>query len=315
MRISLLQAKEALQKSQVVAIPTETVWGLAAPLGDEKAIQQIFDLKKRPQENPLIIHISDFNDLKEYILDPLPPHTLDLAKAFWPGPLTLVLPCRQEQIPSIARANLPSAGFRVPRTKATRELLQQVGPLVAPSANLSGRPSSTTVEHIEEDFGTAFPCLETDELCECGIESTILVFQENKWQVGRLGALSIESITREIGYTPTSLSHKEKPICPGQKFRHYAPQAQLTLSRKPWQVEWHSHFDAILGFQDRVYQQAKQVIPLGFSYSPTSAEKALYKALRELDRRKIQRAWVDAAISFSPEWEPLLDRLEKAATK
>lgn len=315
MRISLLKAKTALQKSKTIAIPTETVWGLAAPLKDEIAIGHIFTLKKRPQENPLIIHLYDYSDLFTYAEEPLPPHTVTLAKAFWPGPLTLVLPCKQELVPKIARANLPTAGFRVPKNRNTRELIRQIGPLVAPSANLSGRPSATERQHVEEDFGEDFPCLETDELCECGIESTILVYINDKWHIGRLGALSIDEISRHIGYIPTKISSHEKPICPGQAFRHYAPTAHLTLSRSPWQAEWRDRFDAILGFDDKIYEKAPQRLSIGQSHDPKSAEKALYKALRRLDELKVGHAWVDCAIQYSTAWEPVLDRLEKACSK
>lgn len=314
MRISVSKAKTLLEKSHPVAIPTETVWGLSAPLQDEKAIERIFTLKGRPRENPLIIHISDFDELYTYAIEPLPPHTTHLAKAFWPGPMTLVIPCKTDLVPSIARAGLQTAGFRVPRSAITRKLLQHTGPLVAPSANVSGRPSATEIQHVEEDFGSDFPCLETDEKCECGIESTILVYIDQKWQVGRLGALSLKEIAQCIGYIPKKVHSHEKPLCPGQKFRHYAPKAHLTLSRSCWQSEWGKKFGAIIGFDDRTYEGAHIQLSLGSSDKPKSAEQALYRALRTLDDLKIERAWIDCSIPYTAEWEPLLDRLEKASS-
>ena len=153
MRVSQAVAISELRRSKPVAIPTETVWGLAARLEDEAGIRAIFSLKKRPLVNPLIIHIDDVSCLKEYAKEPLPPGTVELATAFWPGPLTLVLPCHEDRVPAVARANLLTAGFRVPKEEATLNLLQAIGPLVAPSANLSGRPSATEMGHVEEDFG------------------------------------------------------------------------------------------------------------------------------------------------------------------
>lgn len=314
MQITLSEALSFLNQSHPVAIPTETVWGLAAPLHDEKAILRVFELKNRPLVNPLIIHLHECEELLSYAAIPLPPGTKELASTFWPGPLTLVLPCQTNTIPALARASLPTAGFRVPKNKKTRELIRLAGPLVAPSANLSGRPSATEQEHVEEDFGSNFPCLESGETCECGIESTILVFKEEKWHVGRLGALSLMQIAPLLGYLPLQLVAGEKPLCPGQKFRHYAPKAHLTLSRSSWQREWKDTFEAVLGFEDRLYEGVHTFLSLGTSCDPVAAEKALYRSLRKLDQLKIKQAWVDCCIPYTGAWAPLMDRLEKASS-
>lgn len=313
MKIDLNSACSLLRQSQPIAIPTETVWGLAACLHDEKGIQSIFSLKGRPPSNPLIIHIPNVHCVKEYAVFPLPPLAEKLMETFSPGPLTLVLPCKQERIPALARAGLPTAGFRIPREPSTLALLEKIGPLVAPSANLSGRPSATESKHVEEDFGVGFPCLETDEKCHFGIESTILLYQEQKWHVGRLGALSLEEIEPILGYTPLKVVSREKPLCPGQTFRHYAPRAKLSLSRSAWQAAWAEECDAVLGFQDRLYEKAPHVIHMGFSQDPLSCQHALYRALRFLDERGKKHAWVDCSITINPQWDAFFDRLMRAS--
>lgn len=313
MKIDLSQASSLLQQSQPIAIPTETVWGLAACLHDEEGIRSIFSLKGRPPSNPLIIHLPNVDCLKHYAIHPLPPFAEKLMETFSPGPLTLVLPCKQELIPSVARAGLPTAGFRIPKEPATLSLLEKMGPLVAPSANLSGRPSATESKHVEEDFGVGFPCLETDEKCHFGIESTILVYKEERWHVGRLGALSLEAIASLLGYMPLHVASCEKPLCPGQTFRHYAPRAKLSLSRSPWQASWSEQCDVVLGFLDRLYENAPSFIPLGFSHDPISCQHALYRALRLLDERRIKHAWVDCSLTITPAWAPFFDRLTRAA--
>ena len=313
MKVTIDQALSYLLRSHPVAIPTETVWGLAARLSDETAIHNIFTLKKRPQSNPLIIHLHSPLDLATYTMGPLPPGTETLMAAFWPGPLTLVLPCNTTLVPEVARAGLTTAGFRVPQDPTSLSLIEKSGPLVAPSANLSGRPSATESKHVEEDFGVDFPCLLADERCHFGIESTILLNKEERWHVGRLGALSLEEITPLLGYRPMLLSKQEKPLCPGQMFRHYAPRARLTLSRSAWKSFWSNQFDALLGFEDRYYDNAPPFISLGSSSNPLSCQHSLYRALRLLDEQQKTSVWVDCALSITSEWEAFFDRLTKAS--
>src|SRR5262245_4612508 len=143
MHISLEEAASALKSGLVVAVPTETVYGLAASIDFPDAIEDIFRLKGRPSNNPLIVHVASAKEIAFYVTQQ-PPQFLKLASAFWPGPLTVVLPVDQVRIPSVARAGLPTAAFRVPNHPLTRELLEITGPLVMPSANLSGKPSATT---------------------------------------------------------------------------------------------------------------------------------------------------------------------------
>lgn len=310
MRVTIAEAVSLLANSSPVAIPTETVWGLAARADDEEGIRRIFTLKNRPPSNPLIVHVDSKTSLEAYV-NGLPDEALPLIDAFWPGGLTLVLPVKEGVLPKIARAGLPTAAFRMPDHETALTLIQQTGPLVAPSANKSGRPSATIPEHIEEDFGMDLPILNTPIPCRHGIESTILIWKASKWHLGRFGAISPCSIESIIGYLP--LYHAEdRPLCPGQMFRHYAPQARLTL-KTTWEQEEAATFDAVLGFSDRSYLKAKAVLHLGPSTNPEPCMYRLYDLLRRLDQHKFSSVLVDIDVPPSPLWLALLDRLKKAS--
>jgi L-threonylcarbamoyladenylate synthase len=310
MRIPLIKASQLLLEGQVVAVPTETVYGLAASLMQSKAINQVFTLKGRPANNPLIIHVADFIQIISFI-KPSIPNLESLATNFWPGPLTLVLPINPELIPSKARAGLPTAAFRVPSHALTRQLLTLTGPLVMPSANLSGSPSSTRAEHVEADFGQDFPVLDGGP-CECGVESTILYFDDGKWKIIRQGALSAEDFSKVLDYTPRveKLNPAKAPLCPGQLYRHYAPQAKLIPTRS-----FDPHMQGIIvGFTDRPYPQNCRLISLGSLDQPQQIAENLYAVLRQLDKENIQTAWLDMNFPEEGILATVAERLRKAAS-
>jgi L-threonylcarbamoyladenylate synthase len=313
MEVSIEKAASFLYNSQPVAIPTETVWGLAARLQDEPGIRQVFFLKGRPLKNPLIIHLCDPSFLFSCCLYE-PPGMRDLIRAFWPGGLTVVVPVHEGKVPSVARAGLPTAAFRIPDQEDTLQLIANTGPLVAPSANKSGSPSATTPDHIVKDFGLWLPILHTRSYCRHGIESTILIWQEPKWQVGRLGAISTDAIGKILGYEPSlHNANAETPLCPGQMYRHYAPQARLTLAADGWNDKLASKYDGVLGFSDRSYPGARRIVMTGDSANPSSVAKLLYSALRDLDSFQLQSVFVDMNVPSSAEWLAIKDRLERAA--
>lgn len=306
MRISLEQAATLLKAGNVVAVPTETVYGLAACLDNPLAIEKIFALKGRPRANPLIIHVADRKEIDRYAIDH-PPFFEELAEAFWPGPLTLVVPVNSS-VPEIARAELPTAGFRIPSHNLTRSLLKMTGPLVMPSANLSGKPSATTPEHVEEDFGLEFPILDGGH-CQKGVESSILIFDESEWVMGRLGAIAPEKFQTVLGYLPRIANQKNenKPLCPGQLFRHYSPKARL-VSHEPLTT---SPF--VLGFKERTYPNGKRIILLGSLTNPEEVAENLYKALRQLDLENAAEAWVDMDFPRVGLWQTIAERLARAS--
>jgi L-threonylcarbamoyladenylate synthase len=309
MRISLEHASHLLQEGNVVAVPTETVYGLAASLHSPKAIESIFTLKGRPSDNPLIIHVSSIQEVERFVTF-LPPHFRALADCFWPGPMTLVLPIDEKLIPSFPRAGLPTAAFRIPSHPLALELLKMTGPLVMPSANISGRPSSTSSEHVEWDFGEQFPVLDGGR-CGYGLESTILIYLQNQWQIIRLGGLEPEAFEPILGYQPAfdGADRDAQPICPGQRYRHYAPKAKLHfLSSFP------SEFSGIiLGFTDRPYPKSSKVFYLGSLKNPHSVAENLYDILRELDRCKIEVAYIDSQFPNKSLWKTIAERLHKAS--
>lgn len=307
MRISLSQAITLLREGEVISVPTETVYGLAACLDKACSIDQIFELKQRPRINPLITHLADSEDIKSYVKE-LPPQFEALAEAFWPGPLTLILPVG-DAVPTVVRAGLPTAAFRVPSLSLTRELIRKTGPLVMPSANLSGRPSATRAEHVEEDFGIDFPVLDGGA-CKRGVESTILIYKDGEWGIVRLGALSAEQLQSVLGYAPLFLKREEgeAPVSPGQLFRHYAPRARLLFSREP-------SSSYILGFRERSYPPGNRVIVLGALSSPEEVAENLYQALRQLDLEKAEEAWVDMDFPREGLWLTIAERLIRAGEK
>ncbi len=307
MKVNLQEAISLLKAGGVVALPTETVYGLAASLHADAAIDQIFHLKNRPQDNPLIVHIACFEQLKEITSCPFSDVQI-LAEAFWPGPLTLVLPAIIDNVPLKVRAGLLTVGVRMPAHPLTLEVIRQVGPIVAPSANLSGRPSSTSSSHIAEDFGPMQPVLEGGK-CKKGIESTILIQTEEGWQLGRLGAIPIEAIEETLGYVLKQRKDK-KILCPGQHYRHYSPKARLIFGKGAYEGDP----PVVLGFLDLPYPGAKKIYALGNKEDVSTIQANLYRTLRELDRDGVTMAWVDANFDQDGPLRTVFERLSKAAS-
>jgi L-threonylcarbamoyladenylate synthase len=305
MHINLEQASNLLLAGNVVAIPTETVYGLAAIYSEKQAIEEIYRLKNRPPKNPLIMHVDRAEAILDFI-ETVPDEFAALAKSFWPGPLTLVLPAKTNKVPEIVRAGLQTQAFRIPSHPVALELLRKTGPLVAPSANLSGRPSSISEAHVESDFGQNFPVL-SGGICGRGVESTILAFQGGKWVIGRLGAIPGAAFKEILGYAPAELTAQDALVCPGQLYRHYAPQARLQL------VKEFPETGCIIGFSDRKYPGNARVIKWGASDNPEEVLSHLYETLRWLDAEGIQEAFIDTDFPNDGLWRTLSERLQKAS--
>lgn len=192
MNITLETAIQLLRSGEVIAIPTDTVYGLAADMHNPDAVDKIFTIKKRPNDRPLIILVHDIDQIIPFV-ESFPPHFYELATHFWPGALTLVIPIKSNTIHPTIRAGLATAGFRIPAHPVTLKLLQSVGPVVAPSANISNQPTSITPTQIEQYFGSDFPILKSEKSPQ-GIESTILCFDKNEWKITRQGAIIQEKI-------------------------------------------------------------------------------------------------------------------------
>ena len=222
------KAAEIIKSGGVVAFPTETVYGLGANAYDEQAVKKIFELKGRPQDNPLIVHISKKQDV--YIVArEIPEKAKVLIREFWPGPLTLVLP-KNPSIPDIVTAGLDTVAVRMPDHPIALKLIRLSGvPIAAPSANISGKPSATQPEHIKKYFGEKVFLIEGE--VKIGIESTVLDLTEDVPKILRPGAITKEMIERKIGKVELVEYKKADfiPKSPGLKYRHYTPDAELIL--------------------------------------------------------------------------------------
>lgn len=303
MRINLKEAARLLSQENVVAVPTETVYGLAGCLTSKSAIEAIYQIKKRPSNNPLIIHVGHCQEVMKYLEKKVPDFER-LAQTFWPGPMTLILPVNTSLVPDLARAGLPTAAFRVPKHSLVLELIKQCGPLVAPSANLSGKPSPTHPKHVECDLGEDFPVLDGG-IVEQGLESTILAFCEDRWQIARQGALPAEAFQGILGYEPSLIT--SGPICPGQHYKHYAPNAKLFLKEPPGDLNW------VIGFSDRIYNQKVKLLSLGPSHDPLEVARNLYSTLRKLDEEGAKEAWVDMNFPEKGLWLTIRERIVRAS--
>lgn len=220
-----------LKKGQLVAIPTETVYGLAANALDAQAVASIFAAKNRPTFDPLIVHVKSLEAVTKYVTH-IPDEARQLAEAFWPGPLTLLLP-KKPNIPDLVTSGLPTVAIRVPRHPLTLELLQALDfPLAAPSANPFGYISPTTAQHVEQQLGDKISYILDGGECRIGIESTIVSFNQKTPKVLRLGGLRLEDIEEIIGKIETALHSSSDPLAPGMLNRHYSPRKPLILCEK-----------------------------------------------------------------------------------
>lgn len=229
MKKEIKEASNLLQQGYVVAIPTETVYGLAANAFDEKAVAQIFEIKKRPLLNPLIVHIKSI-DYLDTIAKNIPAVALNLANHFWPGALTLVLE-KKSNIPDIVTGGKNTVGIRIPSHPIALSLLDELDfPLAAPSANPFGYISPTTSEHVQKQLGNKISYILEGGSCEKGIESTIIGFENNKPILYRVGAISIEEIEKVTGKIKTKNTASASPEAPGMLSKHYSPKTKFIVS-------------------------------------------------------------------------------------
>lgn len=227
------QAAEILKNGGIVAIPTETVYGLAASAYDENAVKKVFLAKGRPQDNPLIVHIADMGDLETVAKD-IPDSALAAAQKFWPGPLTMIFN-RTDKIPASVSAGLDTVAVRMPSDKTAREIIKQSVPLAAPSANTSGRPSPTTAQYVIDDLDGKIDAVVMSGDCEVGVESTVITLVTNPPRLLRPGAVTVEQLKEffpDIVVDNAVLAEPakgEKVSSPGMKYKHYAPKTETYL--------------------------------------------------------------------------------------
>ncbi len=333
MRTELLKANESslrlaadlLKNGQVVGIPTETVYGLGANALDEQAVLAIFAAKERPADNPLIVHIADFADMQPLC------HVNDMAKklaeAFWPGPLTMILP-KKDIVPTAVTAHLDSVAVRMPAHPVAQQIIRLSGcPIAAPSANRSGRPSPTQAQHVFEDMDGRIPLIIDGGESDVGVESTVVSLPGDTAVVLRPGGITPEMIAAVLGECEVAdsvmrpLREGEEAPSPGMKHKHYAPKAPMTL----YAGEEHAVAARICREYDSLPEGSTLILAaqphlplygdrLVFDLGPdaVSAAHALFAALRHADhlgvKRVLSEAWPEEGVGLA-----LMNRMARAA--
>lgn len=283
------KAISLLTNEELVAIPTETVYGLAGNIYSEKAIKKIFETKKRPSFNPLIVHISSINDLTK-VVSYLPEKAKILAQHFWPGSMTLVLP-KKKTIPDLITAGKSTVGVRVPNHPVALELLQKLSfPLAAPSANPFNSISPTKPEHVENYFKNDIKMVLDGGNCLKGIESTIIGFENEEPVIYRLGSLTIEEIQDVVGDVIVKNKKDENPDAPGMLKKHYSPKTK-TVFTDNISSEIKKYLPkkiGILSFSDtfKTNDVVHEII-LTDNLDMNIAASKLYSALHELDHLEL----------------------------
>lgn len=300
---AITEAAKLLRDGQVVAFPTETVYGLGANALSETAVAKIFEAKGRPQDNPLIVHISKFEQIN-YLVRSLPDEALILAEKFWPGPLTLVLPA-SDVVPQIVTAGLKTVGIRMPDHKVALDILNECElPIAAPSANISGRPSPTTAMHVLEDLDGKIPLIVDGGAASVGIESTVLDLSGKIPVILRPGGVTFEKLKEILGNVLIDksvmnfLEDDEIPASPGMKHMHYAPIAQMIVVRgdcenvkqriKELSQEYIKQGKkvGVLATAETIgqYSDGCEIISVGTRLRPESIAANLFASLRHFDR-------------------------------
>jgi L-threonylcarbamoyladenylate synthase len=310
------KAKKVLTNERIVAIPTETVYGLAGNAYSDEALKKIFILKNRPFYNPLIVHIKSASALNQ-IAQEIPDAAKKLAEKFWPGPLTLVLK-RLDHISDIVTAGKETVAVRVPNHPLTLKLLQELDfPLAAPSANPFGSISPTSAEHVSNYFENKLDIILDGGNCEKGIESTIIGFANKQPVLYRYGSVSLEDIEKVVGRVEIITEMDNKPNAPGMLLKHYAPKTETFLTNNISELA--KSFDGkkigILTFKDKITNKniAHQEI-LSPNGNMDEAAKNLYAALHQLDLLKLDAIIVERLPNHNL-GRSINDRLERAVKK
>lgn len=317
-------AAEIIRNGGLVAIPTETVYGLGANGLDENAVVRIFEVKGRPQDNPLILHVADAHDIDKYCHS-IPKSAYALAEKFWPGPLTIVLPAK-DIVPKRTTGGLSTVAIRCPDNAVTRQIIRLSGvPIAAPSANISGKPSTTTASHVFHDHNGKIDAIVDGGACRVGVESTIVDLTEARPRLLRPGGITPEDLIEVLGdlvidRAVTAQIDKDSVVkAPGMKYRHYAPQAPVVIvsgSREKAAAYIHAHFsdgDRVLCFEEELplYRDCSP-LSYGAESDVNTLSAGLFAALRELDDPSIHKVYARCPIGGGVAYA-VQNRLKKAA--
>lgn len=287
---ALEEASELLKSGEVVGIPTETVYGLAANALDEEAVKKIYIAKGRPSDNPLIVHISDISELSPLVKE-IPEKVKVMASAFWPGPLTMIMK-KSNVIPSVTSGGLSTVAIRMPESEYARAIIKKAGvPLAAPSANLSGSPSPTNAKYVFDDMNGRIPLIIDGGSSKIGVESTVITFATEIPTVLRPGGVTVEEIRETIGEIKIAdavlhdLKEGETAASPGMKYKHYAPKANITILKGSLEkfIEYTSGKDFFALVFEGEEKFFKNAVTYGKANDGLSEAGRLFDALRELD--------------------------------
>ena len=306
-------AAKLLADGALVAIPTETVYGLAANALDTNAVVKIFSAKNRPSFDPLIVHVSSSEKLGQYV-EHIPEAAAKLANTFWPGPLTLLLR-KRGIIPDVVTSGLDTVGIRCPNHSLTLSLLNKLFfPLAAPSANPFGYISPTTAQHVNDQLGDQVEYILDGGPCRVGIESTIVGFSNRLPIIYRVGGINQIDIEEVIGPVEEKLSNNSNPLAPGQLDSHYAPRKKLQISTlKNILDKSNDARVGILLFKHAEFS-SKNTLVLSPNGDPNEAASNLFSMLRKLDQMDIDLILVEPAPNNGI-GKAINDRLQRAATK
>ena len=307
------KAIEILQQDGLVAIPTETVYGLAANALRDEAVVRIFEVKNRPSFDPLIVHVDSIEQAEEMVLN-VPAKAKDLAARFWPGPLTLLLR-KQAIIPDIVTSGLNTVAIRIPDHPLTLDLLHSLGfPLAAPSANPFGYVSPTSVKHVNDQLGDKIPYILDGGDCHVGIESTIIGFTNEEPEIYRLGGIPVEDIESVVGKVRVRNHSSSRPEAPGLLESHYAPAKKVKLKNIS---DLGSNSDpgriGLIRFKeiDTAVPERNQII-LSRDGDLIEAAKNLFSALRKMDEMDVHYVIAESLPEIGL-GRAINDRLRRAA--
>lgn len=303
-----------LQKDQLVGIPTETVYGLAGNALSEKAILNIYQTKNRPKFDPLIAHTDSLEKVR-HLVTYIPEKAREIAENFWPGPITMLLE-KTDQVPDLLTSGLPRVAVRIPKHNLTEQLLSKLDfPLAAPSANPFGYVSPTAAQHVDAQLGDRIEYVLDGGLCEVGIESTIVGFQEDEVIVHRLGGMKLDDLKNMVGKVRLEVNQSSNPVAPGMIKTHYSPGKKMLLGNIEDNLEAaNSDKVGIISFQkDYQVAGAKQII-LTPSGDMAEAARNVFSALREMDDDRVKLILVEP-VPNTGLGLAINDRLRRAAAK
>ncbi|QFF97927.1 threonylcarbamoyl-AMP synthase [Psychrobacillus glaciei] len=319
---SYTQAIDLLKAGETVAFPTETVYGLGAVATNELAVSKIFEAKGRPQDNPLIVHIGEIEELMSFTKN-IPQIAKDCMDAFWPGPLTLILPLKPNSLARNVSAGLDTVGVRMPEHPVALELLRRLKlPVAAPSANRSGKPSPTKAMHVLHDLNGKIPLIVDGGATGIGLESTVLDVTSKVPTILRPGGITKEMLEKVIGPVNESkpTDHAEAPRAPGMKYAHYAPNApvyliensELTVRNAVEKIHSDSQKVVLIAREQYADIEVDYFFSLGKENQLQDAAHLLYEALRSCDETDADLVLVPVFLKEGV-GTAIMNRLEKAA--